>query len=108
MGEPVITSSVFGINDIVVPEYFKTVRDFKSSCDWFTTGDKSDFFQAIGDAFEWTKVSVDELPRTIEFGANKFEFSQVRDVIKSATKISDLLPRELSKHTVSAGTKAAT
>merc|ERR1711884_427779 len=84
-------------DEIVVPEYFKTVRDFKSSCDWFTTGDKSDLFQAIGDAFEWTKVSVDELPRTIEFGANNFEFSQVRDMIKSATKISDSIRNIFSR-----------
>jgi len=87
--EPVITSNVYKINDIVVPDFFNTVRDFKSSCDWFTTGEVPDFFQAIGDAFEWTQVSVDELPRTIEFGANKFEFPEVRDMIKSATKISD-------------------
>jgi len=49
--EPVITRKTFKINDFVIPNYFKKIRDFKSACDWFTTGDRSDFFEAIEYAF---------------------------------------------------------
>ena len=80
--EPTITSKVFKINDIVVPDFFKTVRDFKSSCDFFTNVDKSDFFQAVGEAYRWTKVNGDA--KVIEFGVNDFSTTQIREMVENA------------------------
>ena len=94
---PVITRKTFKINDLVVPDYFKKIRDFKSSCDWFTTGTKDKFFEAIGDCFEWTQVTSDELPEEIEFGVNKFKLPQVKDMVKSAKKLTSSLKNRFNR-----------
>jgi len=85
--EPVITSNVYKINDIVVPDFFNTVRDFKSSCDWFTTGEVPDFFQAVGEAFEWTSVNGDA--RVIELGVNDFTTAQIREMAENAQNMAE-------------------
>merc|ERR1711971_714552 len=85
--EPVITSNVYKINDIVVPDFFNTVRDFKSSCDWFTTGEVPDFFQAVGEAFEWTSVNGDA--RFIELGVNDFTTAQIREMAENAQNMAE-------------------
>jgi len=81
--EPVITSNVYRVNDFVVPDFFNTVRDFKSSCDWFTTGEVPDFFQAVGEAIEWTSVNVDA-PEFVNLGANRYTIDQVKEMFESA------------------------
>lgn len=81
--EPVITSNVYTINEYVVPEFFNTVRDFKSSCDWFTTGEVPDFFQAVGEAIEWTTITADA-PEYIHFGVNEFPVVEVSDMFDFA------------------------
>ncbi len=77
--EPVITSTVYTINDFVVPEFFTTVRDFKSACDWFTTGEVPDFFQAVGEAIEWTTITADA-PEIFHFGVNEFTRAEVEEM----------------------------
>merc|ERR1712224_367840 len=85
--EPVVTSNVYKINDIVVPNFFKRVRDFKSSCDWFTTGDASDFFEAIGEGVQWIKVNNDA-PKIIELGSNDFTIPQIEEMVAGAKNVA--------------------
>merc|ERR1712164_63511 len=85
--EPVVTSNVYKINDIVVPNFFKKVRDFKSSCDWFTTGDASELFEALGQGYQWIKVNNDA-PKIIELGSNDFTIPQIEEMIASAKNVA--------------------
>jgi hypothetical protein len=77
--EPVITSDVYTINEFVVPEFFNTVRDFKSACDWFTIGEVPDFIQAVGEAIEWTTITADA-PQIFHFGVNEYTRAQVEEM----------------------------
>jgi len=83
--EPVITTNGFKFNDDVVPGFFGFDRDFKSSCEWFTTEEGQsydDFIKAVEEAFEWTTTIPLDTPQQYTIGVNDYSFDQLKEMFQ--------------------------